>query len=310
MLKREAVKNSGARKIFPALLVALAATGCGHSEYGEAGSADRPPLPKKNFVAADPATWTLPIEAYLPTDDDEQQVKKARTLLVGDCMKDLGFNWRPAPDLPKLGPKTLTDWRYGIHDAVLAKKRGYKPDAAEQAAYDRAMSQGAVEDAAEEGAKEKALNGGVAEVGGKAVPKGGCVGQANHKISDGALERTAKAQGIANDAFTRSKRESKVVEAFAAWSSCMKEHGYNYKEPLDASDDSRFSGPEVTELEIATATADIVCRNRTHVAKIWFDAESELQNQAIDKNIEELVEARKSLDDTIKKAARVLGGTK
>ncbi|KOT99370.1 hypothetical protein ADK70_03940 [Streptomyces rimosus subsp. pseudoverticillatus] len=310
MLKKDALKNSGVRKIVPALLVALAAAGCGPAGSDEAGSAARPPLPKKNFVAADPATWTLPIEAYLPTDDDEQQVKKARTLLVGDCMKDLGFDWRPAPDLPKLGPKTLTDWRYGIHDAVLAKKRGYKPDAAEQAAYDRVMSQGAVEDTTEEGAEGKALNGGVAEVGGKAVPKGGCLGQANQKISDGALERTAKAQEIANDAFTRSKRESKVIKAFAAWSSCMKEHGYNYKEPLDASDDSRFSSPEVTKLEIATATADIACRDRTHVAKIWFDAESELQKQAIDKNIEELVEARKSLDDTIKKAARVLGGAK
>ncbi|BFO16065.1 hypothetical protein SHKM778_24530 [Streptomyces sp. KM77-8] len=50
---------------------------------------------------------------------------------------------RPGP--APLGGTTLTDWRYGIHDAALASTRGYHPDAAQQEAYDEAMEAGAVD---------------------------------------------------------------------------------------------------------------------------------------------------------------------
>ncbi|MEU5048235.1 hypothetical protein [Streptomyces sp. NPDC021096] len=289
------------------ITAALLAAGC-----SSAGSdrPPRPPLPAKNFNEADPATWTLPIEAYLPTDEEEKQIGRARNAVIADCMKEFGFQWRPAPELPKVGSKTLTDWRYGLHDAARAKSRGYKPDAAEQAAYDTVMKQGAVRGDAGSQAEEKALKGTVDEMGGKAVPKGGCSGKAVQRVAspDAVYSRTA--QDISHDAYRRAQKDPAVAEVFGKWSACMKESGYSYKEPLDTVDDPRFKTAEPSDLEISTAAADLACRGRFNVAKAWFDAEVKLQDTDIDKHAEELDEARKALDAAVRNAANVLAGTR
>ncbi|WP_234432513.1 hypothetical protein [Streptomyces sp. NRRL S-378] len=237
------------------------------------------------------------MEAYLLSDDQRSQLSRAKGLLIDGCMKKAGYDqWNPAPELPKMGPKTLTDWRYGIHDGELAKRRGYKPDDAEQAAYDEAVNLGAVDGTSPEGPDGKALQV--------------CIGEARTKLGTGASSYGEEAQKLGNEAFTRSKEDPKVIAASQEWSSCMKEQGYNYKQPLDASDDSRFSGKEVTPEEIATATADITCRNRTHVAKIWWETEAKLQTASLEKNAETLEKARKELDASIKAVADVLAGEK
>ncbi|MEL3944664.1 MULTISPECIES: hypothetical protein [Streptomyces] len=260
----------------------------------------------KRFDEKDPATWSLPVEAYLPTDDEDKQLSRAREALVSACMKDFGFDWKAAPDLPELGPKTLTDWRYGIHDLALTKKRGYKPDAAEQVAYDAAVQEGAV-DEDESPAEATVLNGDVKKYDGKKVPQGGCSGRADRTLSGGKGSFYSDfAEDLGNEAFVRSMKEPKVVAVFGQWSACMKKHGYSYKAPLDASDDPRFSAPEVTPEEIATATADIGCRKRYHVAKTWYETEVRLQNKAIEKNEERLSDAKDRLDIAVKRAAKTL----
>ncbi|WP_420711037.1 hypothetical protein [Streptomyces sp. NRRL F-2580] len=278
------------------LVVFGAVAGCSPSSTS-GGSQPLRSAPARAFNEADPATWTLPMEGYLPSDDERSQVAKAKNLLIGDCMKKAGYGqWRPAPELPKMGPKTLTDWRYGIHDGELAKRRGYKPDEAEQAAYDAAVNVGAVDGTSAEGPDGKALQV--------------CIGEARTKLGGNPATYGEEAQKLGNEAFARSKEDLKVVAAFQAWSSCMKEQGYDYKQPLDASDDQRFGGRDVTAEEIATATADISCRNRTHVAKIWWEAESKLQTAALEKNAETLEKARKDLDASVKAVADVLSGEK
>ncbi|MFI0264545.1 hypothetical protein ACH4OW_36755 [Streptomyces sp. NPDC017056] len=304
---RQALRvRSRGRAALAAALVLGAATGC--SSVGHEDGASQPSS-ARSFDAADPATWTLPIEAYIPSDGQDEQASKAKDLLIADCMKNLGLDWRPAPDLPVVGPKTLTDWRYGIHDVTLSKKRGYKPDAAEQAAYDRAMQAGALDEGAEgDGATGAALRGSTSEINGKAVPKGGCAGKAGDEIGSDGTEFAEAAQRIGNDAFVRSKQAPEVVAVFRKWSSCMKDQGYSYKEPLDASDDPRFSSPDVSKLEISTALADLECRKRHDVARIWFEAESALQQQAIEKNAENLDRIKKNRDAMVKKVLAVLAG--
>ncbi|MDV9173052.1 hypothetical protein R6V09_23415 [Streptomyces sp. W16] len=221
---------------------------------------------------ADPAGWKLPIEAYLPTKAQARLVAGSRDDLLDKCMADAGSpTWTPSPDLPEIGGKTLTDWRYGIHDAALAAKRGYHPDAAEQTAYDSAMEAGAVDTS---GADAAVLDGCVTQVDGQ-VPA--------------TTAKAALVQQISGDAFVQSEQASEVVAVFAQWSSCMKDKGYTYAKPMDASDDARFNDPgTVTDTEIATATADIECRDKYHVEKTWFDAESALQRTAIAQHQAEL----------------------
>ncbi|MGW0565589.1 hypothetical protein ACWDZ4_34635 [Streptomyces sp. NPDC003016] len=214
-----------------------------------------------------PATWRLPIETYMPTRAETRLISGARDSLIDECMKSAGYEkWNPAPDLPTLGGKTLTDWRYGIHDAEKAAKRGYHPGAAEQEAYDQALSAGAVDTS---GADEGTLRNCVQTVDEQAP-----AAQPDHLV-----------QKIDGEAYKEAAKDPKVTAVFAKWSSCMKAKGYSYEKPMDANEDSRFSDPhEVTELEIATATADVACRDRYGVEKVWFDTEVPLQQQAIKAN--------------------------
>lgn len=302
----EMIKRRGLGVLVAATTVASAA-GCSLAATDSKPSvvSPRPTVP---FDAADPATWVLPIEGYLPSDSERKQISQARKILVGDCMKRFGFSWQPAPDLPRLGPKTLVDWRYGIHDMALAEERGYKPAAAEQEAYDKAVEAGALDKTTDSGPETHALEGGAPKVGGEPVPEGGCLGEADRKIAGGAVT-TEVAQKVSNEAFIQSQQHPKVVKAFRAWSACMKESGFAYARPLDASDDPRFGTPEVTSLEIRTATADIACRDRTDVARIWFEAETAIQKETIEARPEQLNKERESLDAAVKKAADVVAGS-
>ncbi|MET7552357.1 hypothetical protein ABZS94_43295 [Streptomyces sp. NPDC005500] len=293
-----------------AALSMCVATGCsGSSSAATAKPTRTPPAPSVPFDAKNPATWTLPIQGYLPSDSVKAQISQAKKQLVGDCMKTFGFSWSPAPDLPKIGGKTLVDWRYGIHDMALAKKRGYKPDADDQAAYDKAMNDGAADETIGEADSHMLDGSGPKTVNGIKVPEGGCLGQADRRI-DAQATQTNTAQQISSQTFIQSKSASRVVKAFAAWSACMKGKGYNYAAPLDASDDPRFASPDVTPEEIATATADIGCRDKTNVAKIWFDAETDLQSKAIESKAEQLEQESNALDAAVKKAADVVAGTR
>jgi hypothetical protein len=290
------------------LVAVMSLAGCSASPDG-AKSSRVTPSSTVLFDAADPATWVLPIEGYLPSDNERKQISQARKMLATDCMKEYGFTWQPAPDLPRLGPKTLVDWRYGIHDMALASERGYKPAAAEQEAYDQVAEVGAVDDTSGAGPETQALEGAVKEVGGRPVPKGGCIGEADRKISARATD-TSVAQALSTAAFAESQQDPAVVKAFKAWSDCMRARGFKYDRPLDASDDQRFASREVTSLEIKTATVDISCRDRTDVARIWFDAEVAIQQKQIDSQAELLVKERQNLDSAVKKAASVVEGTR
>ncbi|MER6385330.1 hypothetical protein [Streptomyces sp. NPDC001250] len=234
----------------------------------------------------DPATWRLPVEAYMPTTTQARLVTETRDQLIGKCMSAAGYAaWKPAPDLPDLGGKTLADWRYGIHDGRLAAKRGYHPAEGEQKAYDKAVEAGAVD---ESGADEATLRR--------------CVEQTDGKVPD--AQPRAIVQQISGEAFDKSKEAPEVVAVFARWSSCMKDKGYSsYKQPLDASDDPRFTDPDkVTGKEIATATADLACRDKYDVARTWFDAESKIQRTEIAKHLKEFNEAAKASREAVDKA--------
>lgn len=256
-----------------------------------AGAADKVPEdPAKAFVGQpdDPATWRLPIEAYTPTKPQTLLISTSRDQLIKKCMTEAGFGqWMPAPDLPTLGGKTLTDWRYGIHDAAQAAKRGYHPDADVQKAYDKAMMAGAVDKSgADQGQVRRCAQSADAE-----AP----VAQPSELV-----------ETIKGNSYKESAKDPKVVAVFAQWSACMKTKGYSYKEPLDTVDDPRFHNPyEASDLEIATAKADLDCRSRYPVAQTWFNAESALQVKALKSHQSELDKVKADNVSAVSKAAAV-----
>lgn len=151
-------------------------------------------------------------------------------------MKGFGFKWVPAPDRPEVGPKTLTDWRYDIHEMALAKERGYKPDAKEQDAYGAA-----VDGTAADGPDVRALDGCIEEVDGKRVSERRVRRRRQQEVQR-RCAAGAHRDPAGNAAFVKSKQDTKVVKAFADWSACMQPRGYHYKQSLDASDDAKLGG--------------------------------------------------------------------
>ncbi|NKQ25165.1 hypothetical protein [Streptomyces galbus] len=297
--RKNKVKLAG-KTVVPVAFLALAA-GAGAVYYTtssgdpedtapQAQSASRPgPLAEVAHATigdpGDPATWRLPIESYMPTMQQARLVSSTRDELIDQCMDDSGYpQWQPAPDLPSLGGTTLTDWRYGIHDAGLASTRGYHPDAGQQKAYDDAMEAGAVD---ESGAPDSAVRSCTAKIDGQVPP----------------AQPADIVQRVSGEAFTESEKDPTVVAAFAKWSACMKAKGYDYDKPMDANEDPRFTDPgQVTATEIATAKADIACRDQYNVTRTWFDAESRIQRDKIAKHLDDFKAAAKAAGDAVAKA--------
>ncbi|NEB02480.1 hypothetical protein [Streptomyces sp. SID13726] len=247
-----------------------------------------PKAAPQQAVAADPedpATWRLPIEAYMPTQAQTRLISGTRDDLLDACMDKAGYPaWTPPPDLPVVGGKTLTDWRYGIHDAALAAKNGYHPDPAQQAAYDEAASVGAVD---KSGADDSAVRACVSQVDGVAP----------------ASPVVDLVQQISGDAFRGADQATNVVAVFNQWASCMKAKGYTYAKPMDANDDPAFADPyTISSTEIATATADVACRDKYQVEKVWFDAEAKLQQTAIAQHQDELDDVKAATAQAVAKA--------
>ncbi|WP_432158344.1 MULTISPECIES: hypothetical protein [unclassified Streptomyces] len=235
----------------------------------------------------DPATWKLPIEAYEPTKREKRLVSSARDLEIKECMRNAGFpDWTPAPDLPTVGGTTLTDWRYGIHDLEQAQQFGYHPDPEQQDAYDAAL---AADQSAE--ADQDVLQG--------------CASQAGSTAP--SLQGSALVNQISGDAYQKAMDTPEVKEVFAKWAACMQDSGYTYAMPMDAGDDPRFStGPdEISQTEKDTAVADVTCRDKYHVEKVWFDAEAAIQAEAIAEHMDELNREKAGIRSAVAKARSV-----
>ncbi|MFE4373226.1 hypothetical protein ACFRMN_34315 [Streptomyces sp. NPDC056835] len=237
-----------------------------------------------------PATWRLPVEAYIPARTEARMVSGVRDDLIDECMGKAGYEkWEPAPDLPDLSGESLTDRRYGIHDAELTAIRGYHPDAALQEAYDAALEVGAVDTS---GSDPEALRG--------------CVQAADGEAPDTQTDELV--QQIDGDSYTESMKDPAVVAAFANWSSCMNDKGYAYKTPLEPLEDPRFSHPtDVIESEITTAKADLDCRTRFDVTRTWFDAEAKIQQAQVQKNLTALNEVKAENRSVVAQSAAIAG---
>ncbi|MGW8768184.1 hypothetical protein ACWGN5_37545 [Streptomyces sp. NPDC055815] len=275
-------------------------------------------------ASGDPSTWTLPLQAYQPTEQQAAAIAAAEATLVQRCMRSFGKDWRPAPALPRIGPRNMMDWRYGIHDEALSSRHGYQPDAAEQARYDaalRAQSERPAPSPDEElllggsdlpaSAREQA--GPEARQGfyeGRKIPSGGCFGQARATLGSQSRGVSPLVERLNFASYEASLRDPAVIEVFGRWSACMREEHYSYATPLDADQDPHFRPDprrRVSAQEIATALADISCRRRHRVAEVWHGVEVRIQDGYIRDNAARLTADRRTLDTVIRNSAAVSG---
>ncbi|MEU4277271.1 hypothetical protein AB0F57_20520 [Streptomyces tanashiensis] len=272
----------------------------------------------------DPSTWTLPLQAYQPTERQAAAIAAAEGTLVQRCMRSFGKEWRPAPGLPRVGPRNIMDWRYGIHDEALSSRRGYQPDAAEQARYDAAVRTQSRRPAPSP--DEEVLLGGSdlpasareqagpevrsGSFNGRKIPAGGCFGQARTTLGSQSRGVSPLVEQLNFASYEASLSDPAVTEVFGLWSACMRKKGYSYAAPMDADADPRFRPDprrRVSEREIATAVADISCRRRHHVAEIWHGVEVRVQSGYVRENAARLAADRRTLDTVIGNSTHVNG---
>lgn len=289
------------------------------TRQGSAAGQEPPPVITRTPVLLGVRSLVLPIEPYLFTNRQMAGILRARQALVVPCMRRFGIDWPVSGSTPDAGTGTAAGMknaanmsrRYGITDPADAARYGYHlaPDARQLTTKDssarppNADTLAVLTGRTAEGAPAPARHHG------RAIPEGGCQGQATARIS-GAPHRLGNDQ-LASEinvvSYQRSTTDPRVTSVFRAWSACMRERGYSYAAPTEApGKDPRFTGPEPTRAEIALARADVACKRDTNVIGVWFTVDAAYQRQMMASKSGELARVKNAIRTQTATADRLL----
>ncbi|MFJ5777717.1 hypothetical protein [Streptomyces sp. NPDC093094] len=293
----------------------LVLSGCSSSDQGpgRTRSEDAPPVDFKTppAVSATPtmrssASLELPLEAYAWTDSEERTRRQGEDLLAADCMRGHGFDLAPRPAYR--GDKALRDARrYGVSDPDSASRFGYRLDPAARGPKPPEENYSPAESLVLFGPQEG--QGSRKSADGKAIPKGGCWGQALRDLASDGPEVDPSDEEFADQlavfTYQASQKDPRVKKVFAAWSACMKEKGYDYRGPMEAGDDTSFQNSDtVSRREIQVAEADVACKREHNLIGVWYAVEVAYQERAVEQNQQQLDTLKQRKEAILKAAAR------
>ncbi len=290
-----------------ALLLAAALTACsggsgGSGDAGGKGSASLPGGEPKVTVTPqqDPAHARLPLDAYTFDKDQLKIMQQAQDILTDACMHRLGFAAFKNSNTYVNTSGEQGSTGIGLVDAEYAKKFGYRTGASPDRPRDTKK-----QDPNETAALYGPQDGAPARPG---APEGGCSGEATRKL----YPQTGKAGTRLLDELTqqtndRARGDSRVVDAIAQWSACMRDAGFQVKTPweLQAMEGTRWTGP-VTSEEITAATTDVGCKQKSKLTDTWTAVLTAYQKTAVEKNKEGLDQEKKQLAQQVETAGKVL----
>lgn len=261
------------------------------------------------------ANMVLPLDAYRLSKKDYIRVRRAAWMLTRDCVRRFGGDYTLSEstllaNLP--GFEHDNDRRYGLFDATSAAERGYRVPPSETGSTDAAEKGAGWNPNETELYLVRGVSAGratpVTDTDGKPLPEGGCSGEADRALHDGTTKPSNEtyADEMNRESHKRSEADSRVRAVMAKWSECMARSGYTYKTIWEPNDYKWPPTPGATE--IATAKADVACKNEVNLVGVWHAVETAYQKQMIEQNAERLKETQTYLDATIRNAARVVGG--
>lgn len=311
---------------FSALLVCvpLLLAGCSDDDSSSAESKGNPKAPPA--VAETPKITnandkSMPLDTYLLNPEQSETIDNAYAGILTDCMKRFGFDYTPpeAQATASSGdaPTTRTDGRFGRQNAEDAEKWGYHAVGGvedDSPWGNKGQKMTAAMQTAERGSddpKQKFGPGGQV-INGEKVPDHGCVGEGRKKLTGSVNGNTGDAK-LANDlkfdTLTKAQQDKRTRAVFAKWSTCMKDKGFDYTDPLAALGDEEWAKtPQPTRHEIQVATADQECRAKHNVVGVWFAVDYAYQEQAVEQNAEALADVKKNIDTMLKAAAAAQAG--
>ncbi|MGW1959830.1 hypothetical protein ACWCPD_06085 [Streptomyces sp. NPDC001935] len=288
---------------FVAVLLA-ACTGCAAS-----GTQATAPVPAKAPKMTSATRMRLPIESYMFSDGQRDQVVEAKSKSIGLCMRRFGFVYDMPERSHSFRPESLTELRYGITSSSDAASYGYKPEGSDAAPGKPAPAK------PEPKGYALALNGGsdrVDRLKGTELPEGGCVGEARRALRDTEKDGGGGDAEISNSinaaSWQSSFQDARVRKVFQQWSQCMKLRGYEYADPMEANNDPRWKGGEpATATEKKVAVADTECKKRLNVVGTWHAVDMSYQEKMIADNREKLQPVKRKIDMQLRLAAKILG---
>jgi hypothetical protein len=308
-------RRAGAALALVLAVAATAACSAATTSSAQPSSSATGPVPPIHLAhvsnVTDSASLVYPIDAYLLTNDQTIEFDQATNLLEDQCMAEFGFTYTAPP--PNVLPGTVTDTnaprRYGISDAAQVARLGYHPPPNAPAAKKpdlpptglMVLTGSAATDASPSAAPP-------AEYAGRALPSGGCIGQARAQLTahGGSVNADPAAEQINEESLSLSEREPQVIAVTKQWSQCMVKHGYHYAVPYDAGNDTQWDTPEPSATEIRTATTDVACKAQTNLVGIWYAVETALQREMITANQQHLDQVRQGIAAQTAAAGKVL----
>ncbi|MFE4975122.1 hypothetical protein ACFRAR_23835 [Kitasatospora sp. NPDC056651] len=320
--------TSTRRRFRPALLLIPLALAAGCTS-GPAAAPAPPSAPAASSASLSPmapppigdvprlsqvADRTLPIEAYLLSREDFRQYDAAQTALVTRCVRGFGLDY--THPLGGTSSETQTTHRYDPVELADVSVNGYHspdPSGGKKPGSEPSLSADVITALGSGlGTNGKPASGSPSPFRGKALPPGGCISAAQQElIAHGGTGRDAQVAVTINfEGFERSGADPRVKAVFQDWSRCMAERGYTYATPDDALKDSRWvASPTPSAEEIATATADVQCKERTNVVGVWFTVETAYENELIRLHQAELTAAKAGNDAMLATARAVTAGS-
>ncbi|PYC76806.1 hypothetical protein C7C46_21740 [Streptomyces tateyamensis] len=304
-------------RLLPALIAALGSAAVLASVSGCSGAADAAvPAPAATPTVLNSAALHLPTDDYQLSPEATARLGRATQLVVGQCMKGYGLSVDQSVAGAKSAPATATEMRYGVTNPEQAKTTGYHFGPADEGYLPpSAAPTGPPPNTDPEYQQVLRGNGtpGTTEgtattYHGKNVPAGGCVGEMHTKLQAGAtfLGVAALVRQIDSQSFTEAMKTPAVQAAFQSWSSCMLAKGFHYATPIDAVNDKAFRTDTASPTELATAQADVACKQQGNVVGVWFAAEVDRQHALMQPHVGELKTIKMQMQDQAAAVAEVL----
>jgi hypothetical protein len=272
---------------------------------------------------------SLPLNAYIPdaTSRDGKAVGTAQWILAKQCMVRLGFSGFKSLDIRTVDSTypvrqgTLAsssnvgdDSPYGVDDPDLAAEQGYH-NRQRDPSDSQPMEWPADQYAALTGTFQ---SGESHRAHGNPIPRKGCMGEAVRKIY-GPEPKPTKIGGVQlsgyyslpaqywYQAHKEARKDPAWKKADREWSACMKEKGFRYPGPHEASTDSDWFGDDKpSDKEKKTATADARCKLDTGYIQAVHAVESRAQKKAVTKNKKALDEQRAADERAMAKARKIV----
>ncbi|MCL6293167.1 hypothetical protein [Streptomyces sp. 43Y-GA-1] len=257
----------------------------------------------------------LPLDKYTPSSSERKRFTLATDMLSASCMKRFNLDW---PERNTSEARSSSNARrYGVIDHNQVKEFGYGTPLPGGISRKMALQEEKKRIDAVRKLPQATRNiytgENIKTYRGRTVPTGGCRGEAYRKAGLQSLEIpfSGDVARMQNRSWEASRRSPIVTEAAAKWRTCMKSSGFDYATPEAAVADPRWidsssSADSPSDVEVATASADVECKKRVLFVEKWYEIESREQNLLLEINSNRLASAKFAVNALARKVDAIL----